>query len=377
VREADGKLGRTLVRAAVLAASTAAAVLLAEAVLQVSAPRKLRVVLTDGREYVRHDPELGWTLRPGSSGRYTLARAYDVAVRIDSRGLRGPERDLAKAPGTKRILFLGDSFTFGIGVEESDTFARLLEDLPRVETFNAGVAGYGTTQELLWLRREGFAYRPDLVVLAFYTNDFWDNASGLRHETHRPAYVLKGGRLELTGVPVVASASSPLERLRSYLENHSYLYRLASATWEEGKKSARYPDLKPLRPVDRRPADMPRRLTGDVPAVELTDRLLSAMSDTCREHGVGFLVALLPSAWDSRPSLRTVAFGEGDRNAYEVALRLCRAHGLPFVDTRPALRALEEAGRPAYFDADPHFTPLGHRAVADLIRAAIARQGLL
>src|SRR5262245_7988462 len=50
-----------------------------------------------------------------------------VTFQINSLGLRGPETSANKAEGTFRILCLGDSFTFGAGVREEDTFARRLQ----------------------------------------------------------------------------------------------------------------------------------------------------------------------------------------------------------------------------------------------------------
>ena len=103
-------------------------------------------------------------------------------VHINSRGLRGREHSLSKPEGVYRILFLGDSITFGFGVKEEDIFVNVLErelnsqfaslpDQKRFELINAGIGNYNTKQEFAYLREEGFRYEPDEVVVMFYIND--------------------------------------------------------------------------------------------------------------------------------------------------------------------------------------------------------------
>ena len=106
------------------------------------------------------DPLLGYRHRPGTRARY-----QGVEVAINSRGLR--EREATPGLG-KRILLLGGSVAFGWGVEAEQTWGRRLEEfLPEVETINAGVGGYGTPQQLRYLREEGFALAPDAVFLLY------------------------------------------------------------------------------------------------------------------------------------------------------------------------------------------------------------------
>jgi lysophospholipase L1-like esterase len=117
------------------------------------------------------DPVVGYRHRPGLRATYEGA-----SVEINDLGLR--ERPLApKSPERWRVLLLGDSVTFGWGVEAGSTFGRRLEaDLSArlgraVETVNAGVCGYNTSQELGSLRAHAEAVAPDAVVLLYVDND--------------------------------------------------------------------------------------------------------------------------------------------------------------------------------------------------------------
>lgn len=108
---------------------------------------------------------------PNRSGTY-----YGAEIRTNSFGMRDPERTLAKPPGIKRVLFLGDSYTLGWGVPFDATFSRLLEQkLPKdnasAEVLNMGVGNYNSAMEVALFKLKGLALDPDLVVLMYYIND--------------------------------------------------------------------------------------------------------------------------------------------------------------------------------------------------------------
>ena len=95
------------------------------------------------------DRELGWKLKPNVEDKWG-----GVKVKINSKGLRGPEINYRKLPHVRRILFLGDSVTFGYLLERDDQtypsqVARILKKklLLAVESINAGVGGYSPWQE--------------------------------------------------------------------------------------------------------------------------------------------------------------------------------------------------------------------------------------
>lgn len=103
-----------------------------------------------------------------------------VPVTTNSCGLRSPELPVAKSSGVVRIALLGDSFAFGWGVRQEESFAAVLErELStiigpdrRVEVINLGVPGYSTFQEVARLEEIGLDFQPDLILVYFIVNDF-------------------------------------------------------------------------------------------------------------------------------------------------------------------------------------------------------------
>lgn len=128
---------------------------------------------------------------PGLTFRFVYAdnpRGYfdannAVVNHINAHGLRGDDFDVEKPADTIRILGIGDSFTFGAGVRNEDTFLSRLErslnagrEGPRFEVINCGVASYNTSDEVIYLENRWAAYDPDLVLLTFVINDAYDDA---------------------------------------------------------------------------------------------------------------------------------------------------------------------------------------------------------
>jgi len=205
-----------------LAASALVSLILAEAVLRVVGRGPLHVNPVPGN-FWRHDSLLGWSNSPGADGVFDHPQ-FRMGVHINSKGLRDREYSYERRPGTGRILVIGDSFVWGYGVEQQETFPKVLEArLPQVDVINAGVAGYGTDQELLWLRSEGVRYRPDLVILVMCGNDDDENNSDLVYNVyHKPRFrQADGGELTLTGVPV--PPPSRALRLKHWILTHSAL----------------------------------------------------------------------------------------------------------------------------------------------------------
>jgi len=98
----------------------------------------------------------------------------NVMVDINSDGMRDKEYPVEKGDAY-RIIFLGDSLTFGWGVQEEDTFATLIEDKLNssspTEVINFGIGNYNTEQEVNLFIDKGLKYDPDKVVLFYFIND--------------------------------------------------------------------------------------------------------------------------------------------------------------------------------------------------------------
>jgi hypothetical protein len=129
-----------------------------------------------GPAFTVYDPLYGKRMRPS----FTATRSspeYRFTVRTNSLGLRGPEPRAGVAGG---LLFIGDSFTLGYGVEDDESFPARIEARLRargldVPVLNAGMGNSGNGHWIKLLEHEAPAWAPRLVVLQMMANDFSDN----------------------------------------------------------------------------------------------------------------------------------------------------------------------------------------------------------
>ena len=100
-------------------------------------------------------------------------------IQYNRDGFRDREYTIAKPRGKFRILAVGDSQTFGHGIERlEDTFPKQLETLlnqgmerPKFEVLNFSMPGWNTVDQLQYIYKKGFLYQPDLILLNFFHND--------------------------------------------------------------------------------------------------------------------------------------------------------------------------------------------------------------
>lgn len=175
--------------------------------------------------FSQFDDSLGWVNKPNMTSSFK-----DATVRINNQGFRGSVVPFKKPKGEFRILFLGDSQLFADGVEEEDLFPSVLESsLPSVKTINTGVIGYGTDQELLFLKEHGRKFSPDLIIVAMNAYDLSDNVSkSIPNGYSKPIFELEGETLRLTNVPI--SNFGSVARMNKILQKMSHVYYISSIT---------------------------------------------------------------------------------------------------------------------------------------------------
>jgi hypothetical protein len=286
-----------------------------------------------------YDPTKGWALRPG---RWAFPGG---TVTANSRGIRGEaEHAPGRRPGVRRVVVVGDSFTFGEGVGDDETFpARLQARLgPRVEVINLGIHGYGHDQMLIHLREEGLRYEPDLVILGYYAGDVRRNALAFR-DYAKPRFVLQeDGSLVLMGSPVPS-----IHRVLAREVLRSHLVDLVAMAW---------------RSVGRAPPSPSAQELG------LMGALLDEMRRTAESHGARFLIVDLPPG----PEIPLPgATGPSEAPIVDYA----RSRQAPLCRTRAELQR-RLAGAPVH-GLQGHYDAALQADVADILAECLARDGLL
>jgi hypothetical protein len=244
---------------------------------------------TPDRDLWVYDPTKGWFPSPGGSGEVPMTGPDRARVRINALGLRGAEIPRQKQSATKRVLVFGDSYVFGLGVDEENLFTTHLERLLnarfaapgiRVEVVNLGVLGYSTDQELILLDELGLGLGPDLVILVVCDNDFRGNTEDFVYRRYYKPYfeLTPEGELLRRNVPV--PRLDRLQRVKLFLGQESNLWNFARS-----RRSER-PVIRSF--IDAFQVGVPRPSSMD--PIELTTAVVLAFADRVEASGARPLV---------------------------------------------------------------------------------------
>ncbi|MFN8636843.1 MAG: SGNH/GDSL hydrolase family protein [Chloroflexota bacterium] len=363
-----------------------------ELVLRLLGPRLPLVhSLTSIATFQTYHPIYGFFHRPGASG-WIETPEYTSYVAFNSHGLREREIEPAKPAGLFRVMVAGDSFVEGAQVPEQDTVSRRLESLLQarlpnrpLDTVNAGNAGFGTAQELLFLQHDGVRYQPDVVVLVYFVdNDLPDNGYRIARErkldtTWRPFFV-PDGHGDITLRP---GATPPDDRLASVrpLLRRSATYNVLEnfLLWNEARaqEQAQIGKNRPTYLVD--------------PSAEweeawwVTERVLGRVQATTEQMGAELVVVAAPSYYQvDDDAWRWLVEGDTrNRNRYEAdapnrrLAEIAQRQGLRFLDLLPAIQAAQAQSHDLYYPDDGHWTSTGHALAARQIADYLDGAGLL
>jgi lysophospholipase L1-like esterase len=275
------------------------------------------------------DPELGFAAPPGGSV---------AGFRLNERGLRGPVLSPSKPSDHRRILFIGDSTCWGLGVPMERSFAalstRLLgEDYPgqTLEFLVGAFPGYSSYQSRIVLERL-LPMQPDLVVLYV----------GARNDSTRARYF----------------PDSDIPRRRGRL----------GASWHQVRLLRSMEGL-----LDRSYRSLFRKLRSEAAGVRVPPEAfrtnLAEMAEQLDRVGIQALVVVPPVS--EVHAARHPIVKQYRRMLEESAHR----HGLAMVRLQPRFSGEDPAV--VYFEDGYHLSEHGHRIAAEAIRTAVIEEGLL
>lgn len=341
--------------------------ILMEVALQIIYPDKPPVVEEEKSNWANvpekiwteYHPQLGW-YHQSNKEVHLKKRGVDATVHTNSVGFRGlREYTLNKPENLRRVMVLGDSFTFGFGVEDDEVFtARLESKFNDLEVLNLGVPGYGLDQMLVAYREIGKRYETDDVVIAIFPDDFWRATRAFADSGHAKPYftIQPDGKLLLNNVPVPQQYELKVNQFPDIVHYSKWQKFL--------RKSILY----------RKTAKGLKRLGKNIglvdPSTELEWVLGKAILDElvseikARDQNP-ILMIVPPDRWansDRKTSLRKSLLRYADRKQ------------LPMLDLTPVFqqKVRESDLQSYYIEGDGHWTPLGHQLAADKLEEVLS-----
>jgi len=350
----------------------------------------VRIFVKDRLHYSPHprflyqpDKYRGYKLAKNSRGVFRdTQNEYIARADTNSLGMRDYEYG-EKGENTFRILVLGDSFTFGAGVEFEDTFVKQLESILRqkndgkkYEVINAGVMGYGTDQEYYYLKEWGFKLKPDLVIVAFYIqNDVEDVMIGaLNHYTVKDGYLFD------------LFKHKQKERRKNFLERNSRAYeffedRVNNLLIKKGLKKKPWENSGISFDMKFYLKKYPSKLEE---AMNKTKGFLKGIDSLEKQIGGKSLIFLIPNriqVFEGSFAKELIRYHENPAN-YSVTrindelANFTEENKIPFLDLLPSQREYEKE-IDLFFPVDPHWNKEGHKLVAKTIYDFLVSNGMV
>lgn len=256
--------------------------------------------------------------------------------------------------GEPRMLILGDSFAFGMQADIGESFVETLEAaMPESLIWNAAVPGAGTNQAIATFNVYGPMLRPQVTLLAFFTNDLDDNL--LPIDSWLNAVGADGKAINVRKYLVEEGENVIELDLRSMQLLTLFGKALPENELEYRLGSTRLGTIV-LRLIDSLEADSIQHERYDR-RKEITRAYLQELRDLVSESDSAFLVMLIPGPEDiANPGLR-----------YTIAAHLLSELEIPYLEPRSMLdRAADYAPPP-----DIHWSNSGHQKVGALLSECI------
>ncbi|HUP00985.1 MAG TPA: hypothetical protein VM737_05625 [Gemmatimonadota bacterium] len=301
------------------------------------------------------DPYLGFTFPPFYHGQIAQGD-LDFRYMTDEKGFRNPSPWPAKA----EILVVGDSWAFGYGVDDDETWVKLAnERLPRSRMITLGLIGAAPQQYVRIYERFGIPLEPNLLIYGLFPgNDIQDARlfdNWLAAGSPGNYDVWRFFRGDLPGLQddlirrsyLVASLRAVRNSLRSSFSGRTVDFpgggrlRLVPSIYAADARSARpgNPDFE--------------RVLGSVERAR----------NLARERGTEFLVLLFPT----KEEVYLPLLGQPIPHVVTPFVAAFEQRGIPYLDLTPAFQQRARSGDLLFFEIDGHANRRGYRVIADAV----------
>jgi len=319
------------------------------------------------RPSLQPDDRFGWRLLPDRTTRLRWG-GYDYVVSANSLGFPGREVAPARTPGSCRILVTGDAFTSAEGVDTVQAWPRLVErrlaelrkDRP-VEVLNFAVTGYGPNQYAAVVEHFAPIYRPDLILVEMYVNEFDD----VQTPDNDFRTMIGFGRPPADGVRAVVT----LRHLHHWIRTH--------VAGPIAQKARGRPDAYQL--FLRGVFSVKVEGAGGNPGVPLVEERLARIKKAADAIGARLELVLVPAAVQvcgpERPECFPRYVDLRDPREYDLELPQRRFREIAdrlkvgTVDLRDSLRRSSRCPHPP---TNMHWTVQGHELVAEQVAGHLA-----
>jgi len=305
-----------------------------------------RLFFPDIQLRYKSDVDALYYFEPNQKGIQILSNGMpSPPATINELGLRGG-RLAGESP--RRILVLGDSFTFGAGVADQDTFVAHMDAAlgPEFTVINGGQPGYGVFQMKATLDRLADLVKPELVILVIWQGDF----------LRRPPNVEERNALAKSqAVSRVIKMSVLLTHVYRMIERAIIMWNQRGAAMQRGEGEG-----------------SSIRVEQYLEGIENDRDTILSMHEHAKEYGKGLVVVL----WTKEGfNLKVPDAEKGLANRLTETLQKTLSHeSIPFIALQPSMAVMLTKGQ-LTIPGDGHPSVLGHCIAAKAILHGLGTLG--
>ncbi len=334
----------------------------------------VRIFFPQNLDYTQFDSILMYRHIPGFEVKYSR-QEFSNTIKFNSKGLRDYEYSYGKPKGAYRILLLGSSFSQALQVQLNQTYENVLEKKlnenlgGKYEVINTAVGGWGTAQELFFLRTEGLKYKPDFILLDFSMRDITENAVS-------PLVSLDNGAIA-EHIPVRASLA---KKALLFCSRYSHLCSLVQTVLlsDLSKK----PNAK--KTVEKQGLFYKNLSPESSKEIEKTFLLIKSVKDVADSNKIPLAMVIIPHreqvddskfreyAKENSLDEKDVEYGKIQKLAAEFASK----NKIEAFDMLPYFRQ-KNINNTFYFSIDGHWNVQGHELAAELLYGYLTKNNFI
>jgi len=373
-------------------------ILTGEAFLRTFRPQKTYSTLLSltGEQY-REGEFIPFTLKPNYKAKMPSMEfpGKFVSKTTNSFGLRGKEITLDKPAGIKRILILGDSYTFGLYVGDDETYPAVLENLflrdsEKVEVINAGYAdGWSPDEHYAWLVNKGLRFKPDLVIYGFFIGNDIDginestwkerDKNGLPTKIiNNSIYIDKFGRIRSKVKDNKTVGVEFVYKIPIIRESHLAIFFARIIETMTKKFEKQYANNgwgeNPFEFILEEKSN-----EENSKREKLFQKLVKGMNSVAAENQAKFLLLMITINFQVDNSLLPKVIGNNNysvkRNYFEEIKPILKENKIYYLDLLEEMRQNPSKYFPD--NGEVHFNSKGHEFTANMLKETIDRMNLL
>lgn len=266
------------------------------------------------------------------------------------------------------VLFIGDSFTFGSGVNEEEHYSYIFDMLlnwneKKLNIYNAGVPGYSTVNEYIYIR-DLIKRKLNIkkIILGIDISDFNENLLF-------PVYSVQDGRLVFSTKEKKGMVIRGLNFLAADSELVNFLYY---RTVHSSRLKNYFANIFKLKYFNINLPDKNLQLFAKQKNEESRQKLesfgeyLVKITELCRANNIELYVYYIPTIQEVYPdkyrkTLASYSYKEEDFNMEflnNFIRQICNEHGIIFLDIKTDL--IKFNSEKLYYTVDQHFTRYGN-----------------